>query len=200
MLRSLSTTSKEIILASASPRRKAYFEDLGLPFRVLAADIEEKRGLGETAMDYVQRLAAEKAAWVADSYPQSWVVAADTVVVHGELILEKPQSRAEAVEMLLRLSGGQHTVHTGMCLLNKDLGVRELCQVSSRVVFWDVGRELIEAYVQTGEPMDKAGSYGIQGIGAFLVREIHGSYSNVVGLPLSELLELLIQYKLLANG
>ncbi len=191
---------KQLILASASPRRQTYLKDLGLSFQIVVAEIEEKRGHGESARAYVRRLASEKAAWVAKRHHQDWIVAADTVVVYGGTVLEKPESEAEAVAMLMRLSGKEHRVLTGLCLLNKGLGVEDICQVSTQVSFWDVGRNLIEAYVQTGEPMDKAGSYGIQGKGAFLVRKICGSYSNVVGLPLAEFMELLVRNQLLDNG
>lgn len=199
MLGRLENCKESLILASASPRRQTYLRELGLSFQVFVADIEEKKEDGETARAYVRRLASEKASWVAHRHPGSWVVAADTVVLHGDMILEKPGSEAEAVAMLMRLSGGDHTVLTGLCLQNNELGVQDLCQVSTDVSFWEVGQKLIQAYAQTGEPMDKAGSYGIQGRGAFLVREIRGSYSNVVGLPLCEFMELLLRYQLLDN-
>ncbi len=195
----LFTSSKEIILASGSPRRRAYFTELGLLFRVVAADIEERRGADETAEDYVQRLAREKAAAVADRLCRSWIVAADTVVCLDGRVLEKPAGPEEAVEMLQQLSGRRHDVHTAVCLLNRDEGVEEVQLVTTRVQFWEVPRETVERYVATGEPMDKAGSYGIQGVGAFLVRDICGSYSNVVGLPLCELVEMLMRYELIGK-
>lgn len=191
---------KILILASASPRRQSYLKDLGLSFQIVVAEIEEKRACGEMAEAYVRRLASEKAACVAKKYPKDWIIAADTVVVHGDTVLEKPESEAAAVAMLMRLSGGEHRVLTGLCLQNRGLGIEDICQVSTQVSFWNVGRKLIESYVQTGEPMDKAGSYGIQGKGAFLVQKICGSYSNVVGLPLAEFIEMLIRYQLLTNG
>jgi nucleoside triphosphate pyrophosphatase len=188
---------EEIVLASGSPRRHAYFKDLGLCFRVIPADIEEKKIPAETSVAYIERLAREKAESVAQKYPENWIVAADTVVCFEDMVLEKPDNEAAAVEMLLRLSGREHTVRTAVCLLNKAQGVSDICLVSTVVVFWNVTEAMVRAYVQTGEPMDKAGSYGIQGKGAFLVREIHGSYSNVVGLPLFEFIEMLNRYQLL---
>lgn len=195
----LLNSAEEIILASGSPRRHAYFKDLGLSFRIIAADIEEKKIPSETAVAYIERLAREKAESVAEKYPGNWIVAADTVVCFADMVLEKPDNEAAAVEMLLRLSGREHTVRTAVCLHNKAQGVSEICSVSSVVVFWDVTEDMIRAYVQSGEPMDKAGSYGIQGKGAFLVREIHGSYSNIVGLPLYEFIGMLNRYALLKS-
>lgn len=191
--------AEEIILASGSPRRHAYFKDLGLSFRVVPADIEENKGPTETAVTYIERLAREKAQCVAEEYSKDWIVAADTVICLGDAVLEKPDDECAAVEMLLRLCGRKHTVRTAICLHNRAQGVSDICSVSTVVVFWDVPETMIRAYVQSGEPMDKAGSYGIQGKGAFLVQEIHGSYSNVVGLPLCECIGMLNRYGLLGN-
>jgi len=193
----LFNSAEEIILASGSPRRHAYFKDLGLSFRVVPADIEEKKIPAETPVAYIERLAREKAESVAEKNPGNWIVAADTVVCLGDMVLEKPENEAAAVAMLLRLSGREHTVRTAVCLQNKAQGISEICSVSTVVVFWDVTEDMVRAYVQSGEPMDKAGSYGIQGKGAFLVREIHGSYSNVVGLPLCEFIGMLNRHELL---
>ena len=195
----LFNSAEEIFLASGSPRRRAYFKDLGLFFRVIPPNIEERRFSTETPVAYIERLAREKAENVAEKYPGNWIVAADTVVCLENMVLEKPVNEAAAVEMLLCLSGREHTVRTAVCLHNKAQGVSGICSVSTVVVFWDVPEKVLRAYVQSGEPMDKAGSYGIQGKGAFLVREIHGSYSNVVGLPLCELIGMLNQYGLLGK-
>lgn len=193
------TSSKEIILASGSPRRRAYFEDLGLSFRVVSADIEERIRPGESSLAYVKRLAREKAEAVALENPEEWIVAADTVVSFAETVLEKPVDEQEALEMLLRLSGKEHLVRTAVCLFHKSLSVCEVVAVTTQVAFWAFGEEVAWAYVESGEPLDKAGSYGIQGKGAFLVREIRGSYSNVVGLPLCELLEMLMRHGVIAS-
>lgn len=191
--------TEKIILASGSPRRRGYFEDLGLLFRVVSADIEERLYPGETSLAYVKRLAQEKARVVAGENSKSWVVAADTVVCFNQMVLEKPDNEQQALEMLMQLSGNDHLVRTAVCLLNSSLSVCEVAAVTTRVFFWDFSEEMAWAYVQSGEPLDKAGSYGIQGKGAFLVREIQGSYSNVVGLPLCELLEMLKRHGVIVS-
>lgn len=192
-------STEEIVLASGSPRRHGYFKDLGLSFRVQAADIEEKKSPAESPVAYIKRLAQQKAEYVARSFPEQWIVAADTVVCFEDMVLEKPVSEEDAVGMLLRLSGREHVVRTGLCLHNRSQSVTEICVVSTRVEFWSFSEAVIKSYVQSGEPMDKAGSYGIQGKGAFLVREIHGSYSNVVGLPLYECVEMLRRHNLIVT-
>lgn len=191
-------TRKPLILASASPRRHSYFHDLGLDYRVHAADIDEQLQPAEPAQDFVRRMAVEKARSVMDLYPESWIVAADTVVALADAVLGKPADPAGAVSMLMQLSGREHQVLTGICLACRQDGVEAVLTVSTRVVFSPFSEAVARAYVATGEPMDKAGSYGIQGQGAFLVKEIAGSYSNVVGLPLSELLVLLEEYGVIA--
>lgn len=191
--------TEEIILASGSPRRRAYFEDLGIFSRAIPADVKEEKHPTETSATYIKRLAGEKAGNVAQQYPENWIVAADTIVCLDNMVLGKPDNEAVAIEMLLCLSGRKHTVCTAICLQNLLRGVCDICMVSTTVVFWEVTEGMVRAYVRTGEPMDKAGSYGIQGKGAFLVREIRGSYSNVVGLPLCEFLGMLDRYKLLKS-
>ena len=185
---------QELILASGSPRRRGFFQDLGLLFRVVSAEIEEKQRADEAPVAYTRRLAFEKARAVAGNYPDQWIVGADTVVCIDEQILEKPVDSKDALRMLMRLRGREHIVHSSICLLHKKKFVSELCSVATRVQFWDFSEDIAKSYVETGEPLDKAGSYGIQGKGAFLVREIHGSYSNVVGLPLVECVEMFVRY------
>ncbi len=187
----------EIILASGSPRRRLYFQDLGLYFRIMAAGIEEKKQILETPVAYIERLAAEKADSIAQQYQDMWIVAADTVVCLDDMVLEKPVDETDAIEMLSSLSGREHIVRTAVCLQNKAFNVCDICLVSTVVKFWNVNSSMLRAYVDTGEPMDKAGGYGIQGKGAFLVQEIHGSYSNVVGLPLVEFIDMLTRHDLL---
>lgn len=191
----------ELILASASPRRQQMLRDLGVSFRVQAPDIDESRLRGEPAPIYVQRLAKEKAGSVAqklgklgersDELPTDWaVLAADTIVVHGKLVLGKPASRDEAVKMLRKLSGKSHEVITAYCWLgSRDCKLRaSASHVRTKVSFADLTPEFCEWYVSTGEPMDKAGSYAAQGIGMSFIERVSGSYSNVVGLPLSHVL------------
>ncbi len=187
-------TCKSLILASSSPRRQEYFLGLGLEYRVHAADIDETPFPEEKTHDFVRRMAVEKARPVMDLYPDAWIVAADTVVSLAEAILGKPKDSVGAVSMLMQLSGKEHLVQTGICLACRQEGVVAVQSVSTRVAFSSFSKKVAQAYVATGEPMDKAGSYGIQGKGAFLVREIMGSYSNVVGLPLCELLIMLEEY------
>ena len=193
----LFNSTEEIILASASPRRRTYFEDLGIFSRALPADVKEEKHPAETPAVYIKRLAREKAGNVAQKYPENWIVAADTIVCLDDMVLEKPDNEDTAIKMLLNLSGRKHTVCTAVCLQNLLRDVCDMCMVGTAVTFWKITEDMARAYVRTGEPMDKAGSYGIQGKGAFLVREIRGSYSNVVGLPLCEFLEMLNRYKLL---
>lgn len=197
-MRPIYHTSKPLILASSSPRRQRYLHDLGLQYRVHAADIDEERLPGEEPQAFVRRLAVEKARPVMELFPASWVVAADTVVSLADSVLGKPQDSADAVSMLMQLSGKEHWVRTGICLACCQEGVVAVQSVTTRVLFSSFSEKVARAYVATGEPLDKAGSYGIQGQGAFLVKEITGSYSNVVGLPLCELLVMLEEHGVIA--
>jgi septum formation protein len=178
-----------LVLASASPRRRELLAQLGLRFEVAAADLDETPHQGEGAEAYVMRLAREKAREVAARHPAAWVLAADTTVVLGEELLGKPRDAAEAREMLGRLSGRTHEVHTGMALLGP--GGEQARVVRTRVTFRTLSAGEIAWYAGTGEPLDKAGSYAIQGKGGFLVDSVEGSPTNVIGLPLGEALELL---------
>jgi len=187
-----------LILASASPRRQGYFQDLGLTYQVHAADIDETSLPDEEPQAFARRMALEKARAVMALYPDSWVVAADTVVNLAGSVLGKPVNTEDAVSMLMRLSGKEHRVQTGICLACRRKTVLATQSVTTRVVFRLFPEKVARAYAATGEPLDKAGAYGIQGKGAFLVKEISGSYSNVVGLPLCELLAMLEEYGVIA--
>ncbi len=179
-----------LVLASASPRRRELLSQLGLRFEVSAADIDETPRQGESAEAYVMRLAREKARTVEARYPGAWALAADTtVVLEGEL-LGKPRDEAEAREMLGRLSGRVHEVHTGVALAGPG-GAEHATGVRTRVTFRSLSAGEVAWYAATGEPLDKAGSYAIQGKGGFLVASVEGSPTNVIGLPLGETLELL---------
>ncbi len=191
-------TVKPLVLASASPRRQHYFNELGISYDVHAADILEERLPQEEPQAFAQRLAAEKAQVVTRLYPQRWVMAADTVVSLADATLGKPKDADEALSMLMRLAGTEHQAHTGICLSCHQQGVFEVQSVRTRVVFRPFSEAVARAYVATGEPFDKAGAYGIQGQGAFLVQEIFGSYSNVVGFPLGEVIPLLEKYGVIA--
>lgn len=183
-----------IVLASASPRRKRMFVDMGLNFEVVPANIDEDQRGDEAPSSFVRRVAEQKGESVARKLESEgrrpFVVAADTVVVIDDEVLCKPRSAREAREMLQRLSGRTHTVITGWCVGRVD----ELWQVNhgeTAVTFYELSPAQIDGYVQTGEGMDKAGAYAIQKIGAFLVDRIDGNYFNVVGLPLSDVVRAL---------
>ncbi len=180
-----------IILASASPRRRELLKQLGIRAEVISSQAKERHQKGETPEEHVIRLAEEKAGDVAARYPGRCTIGADTIVLIDGEILGKPRNRKEAEVMLTRLSGKTHRVYTGLCVISSD-GHRKVGEaVMTEVLIKELSRREIEGYLQTGEPMGKAGGYAIQGIGGGLVKEIRGSYSNVVGLPLCELLEIL---------
>ncbi len=178
-----------LILASGSPRRRELLAMLGLEFQVEPAPVLEPDPLPREAPGaYALRAARTKGRWVAERRPSFLVVAADTVVALDGEILGKPTSPPEAVSMLRRLCGREHRVHTGCYFALLERGVEETLAVESTVRLRRASTREMELYVATGEPMDKAGAYGVQGIGGWLVEEIRGSCSNVIGLPLSQLM------------
>ncbi len=184
------TASVAVYLASASPRRKELLSLLNVPFDILRVEVEEQRQPGESARAYVQRLAKEKsvAGWQACQGARP-VLGADTIVVFGEEVLEKPTDFADAQRILQLLSGKTHTVMTAVALTT--VNGSDVVLVCSDVTFRELTAEDIASYWQTGEPADKAGAYGIQGIGGKFVKHLNGSYSAVVGLPLLETDQLL---------
>ena len=179
------------VLASGSPRRKELLAGIGLPFEIIVSDLEEKRDEGEAVDAYVRRLAIDKAEAVASGVPDAWVLAADTVVYLDGEVLEKPLSRGDAIRMLSTIAGREHTVFTGVALRNVTSDYRDTSVTASKVRVLPLTEREIEWYVDTGEPMDKAGAYAIQGIGAMFIESVNGNYSNVVGLPLSEVFAML---------
>lgn len=183
--------SDRFILASASPRRNDLLKQLGLEFDVIPSEIEEIVQNGETPAEHVRRLATAKAGELADRYPEAWVIGADTIVVINGAFLGKPSTESEARTMLGLLSGCQHQVYTGIAVRRKSAGVNLSEVVASEVIFKDITPEEMDWYVKTAEPYDKAGGYALQGGGAFFIKEIHGSYTNVIGLPLCEAVSLL---------
>lgn len=183
------------ILASASPRRRELLGQLGLSFHVVPSRVQEINCTGLEPRRQPIHWATAKAKEVAQRYRKEWILGADTIVVLDGDTLGKPASPAEAKDMLSRLSGRSHLVITGLCLVLAEAGVHESECVETTVFMRTLGNEEIEGYVTTGEPMDKAGAYAIQGIGGCLVERIEGSYSNVVGLPLSEVVELLRRHR-----
>jgi septum formation protein len=183
-----------LILASGSPRRKSLLKDLGLRLKIVPAAVREIPHRSEDPESFSKRMAEEKAGIVSSRYPEQWVLGADTVVVFGEKIMGKPDHSKEAKRFLRLLSGETHRVITGFCLKNRARNHSLIQSVSTWVSFKPLSAEEIDWYVQTGEPLDKAGAYAIQGKGAFCVRKIQGSYTNVVGLPVTEVLEALKKY------
>ncbi|HLE36306.1 MAG TPA: Maf family protein [Candidatus Acidoferrales bacterium] len=182
----------KLILASSSPRRAEVLADAGFTFEVVAARVDESRRAGEQAEAYVRRLAEAKARAVAGGVsPPAIVIAADTVVVMDGEVLGKPASAEDAGRMLRRLSGRTHQVLTGLAVLKIPGGAARVEIETTRVTFAPLTEAEIEAYVASGEPLDKAGAYAIQGRGGRLVARVEGCYFNVVGLPLARLYRIL---------
>ena len=184
--------NSRLILASKSPRRRYLLEQAGLVFSVIPSNLDENSIPLSSPKSYVRRLAEAKAKDVSVRYTDSWVIGADTMVFIDDTMLGKPGSRSEARKMLRRLSGRSHQVLTGYCIC---------CQAADRLFSETVVTEVfvkeltelqIDWYINSGEPFDKAGAYAIQGIGTFLVKHIRGSYTNVVGLPVCEVVDFLI--------
>ena len=188
----------KIVLASASPRRADILRNAGIPFEVLAARVDETRRAGELRGDYVRRMALEKArAAAVDANAgdgDCLFVGADTVVVAGDEILGKPRSEEDARRMLRKLSGNVHEVHTGLAVVQRPRKAEGIVDEVTRVTFAPLSDEEIESYIATGEPFDKAGAYGIQGIAGRYVTRIEGCYFNVMGLPLARLWSLLREF------
>ena len=183
----------QLVLASASPRRAELLKKIGLDFIVRPAVTAEIIKPHLDLLEQVKGLALQKALAVAETLPAGLVIGADTIVVLGQEVLGKPDSREMAVQMLSRLSGQQHQVLTGVALVDSQSG-QAISEVESTLVqFRTLTLEEITAYVNTGEPLDKAGAYGIQEKGAILVERIEGCYFNVVGLPLARLVRMLKQ-------
>src|SRR5271168_792533 len=187
----------KIILASASPRRAEILRNAGIPFETHAAAVDESRHHGELRADYVRRLALAKARAAANAQPNTsdrLFIAADTVVVVAGEILGKPESPEDARRMLHLLSGAVHEVHTGLAIIRRPGAMEGVVEEITRVTFAPLSDEEIESYIATGEPFDKAGAYGIQGIGGRYVTRIEGCYFNVMGLPLARLWSLLREF------
>jgi nucleoside triphosphate pyrophosphatase len=182
-----------LILASKSPRRKHLLEQAGLKFSIMPSDIDESSLAMSDPASYVRKLAEFKALDVSQKHPDSWVIGADTIVLIDNRILGKPGSKDEAREMLKHLSGKSHQVLTGYCICCGEKKRLFSETIKTGVHFKKLRPEEIDWYIESGEPLDKAGAYAIQGVGSFLVRSIDGSYTNVVGLPVCEVIEFLIK-------
>ena len=181
-----------IILASASPRRQELLRNAGIPHRVQATGIPEEPLPGEAPRVFAERLAREKALAVAQEFSDDWVLGADTVVVVDGLILGKPIDGADATRMLRLLSGRSHEVTTGVCLIG--LSVQDVRSETTRVSMAALSDDDIREYVASGEPMDKAGAYAIQGRASRWIPRIEGDYANVVGLPVALVYRILREH------
>ena len=201
-MKAVNPKQRGILLASGSPRRRQLVCGIGFEPVIRVSSIPEQIGPGESPTAYARRLAAEKARHVAsklegDRRLPGWILSADTIVVHDDEVLEKPKDEDDARSMLRRLSGERHEVITAFCWLwrapkgSGEKRVEEVVDVSSSVWLRELSDEMIDRYVATGEPMDKAGSYGIQDVGGVLVRRNEGSYFCIVGLPVCEVVETL---------
>ena len=180
------------ILASASPRRRELLRNAGFDFGVQPSHIEEAMQPGEPPEEFARRAAREKAEQVAASCPAgSFVLGADTVVVINGETLGKPSGRQDAARMLRLLSGRTHQVHTGICLVRAPSQIEALEHETTLVTFRELDEEEIRGYVESGEPLDKAGAYAVQGLASRFVTRISGCYSNVVGLPMARVYEVL---------
>ena len=187
----------KIILASKSPRRRDLLEQLGLNIKIVPSQTDETLVSMQNPEKYVKKLSFLKANNTALFYPDDWVIGADTIVVVSDQILGKPRSKIDAIAMLNKLNNCEHSVFTGFSIVNQKKKIIITQSIETKVFFKCLSREEIKWYVSTGEPFDKAGSYAIQGIGTFLVKRISGSYSNVVGLPVCEVIEILINLNII---
>lgn len=187
------TTLYPLVLASSSPRRHQFFRDLGLVFRIVLPQGNEPRPeRGEPPAQYALRTASEKGEGVTKQCPDSVVLAADTIVVLGKSILGKPENEKEALAMLKQLSGRTHSVITAVSV-HIPGAEHQAFYCKSAVTFHAWHHDVLEAYARSGESLDKAGGYAVQGLGSFLIQSIKGSWTNVVGLPVTKVTELLLK-------
>jgi septum formation protein len=179
----------DLILASASPRRKELLEKLQIPFTIYSPHVDETINEERSPIDIVMTLALRKAEHVAVLFRDSFVIGSDTIVVNNDKVLGKPKDRQEAKLMLTELSGKTHSVYTGVAVVHGS--IQEVFYEKTDVTFWELSAAEIEQYLDSGEPFDKAGAYGIQGLGALFVQSMAGDYYSVVGLPISRLSRIL---------
>lgn len=188
-----------IILASKSPRRRRLLENAGIKFSIIPSCVQESNFLLLKPKHYVRTLAEAKAMDIAGKNPESWIIGADSIVLINDTILEKPESIPDARQMIQQLSGHTHVVLTGYSIISKTSTYIFTDVVKTEVIFKKLTDEEIEWYIHTKEPYDKAGGYAIQGLGSFMVKSINGSYSNVVGLPVCEVLDQLYRQKVISR-
>lgn len=194
------TQHRDLCLASSSPRRQALLQRYGLEFVVCSPHIDESQNASESVQAYVKRMASEKAQVGAQRCPKAIVLAGDTAVYFNQEVLGKPRDAQEVHEMLQRLSGQQHEVYSSYALLDARSNQAIEATSCTRVTFKSLPAAWIRWYATTGEPMDKAGAYSIQGLGAVMVEKIEGSYNNVVGFPIEEVFWHLLQEGWIALG
>lgn len=175
--------TRRLILASASPRRQELLQDLSYPFDIVAADCEEYFNRSLPIASAIEQIARQKALTVWEQHPEAVVLGADTMVCYKDQMMGKPENREDAYRMLKQLSGKTHTVVSGVAIVWK--GKTELFHEKTSVTFYELEEELLERYLDSNEPYDKAGAYGIQGMGKLFVRELRGDYFNVMGLPIA---------------
>ncbi len=179
----MAISTRKLVLASSSPRRREILACMGFEFSIVSPELDESPIGNEEPAEHVVRLSRAKASSVARQFPDELVVGADTIVVLNNEILGKPFSPAEAVGMLGRLSGKTHTVYTGLALIADRAKIDKADYDVTRITFNDLEQEDILRYVESGEPLDKAGAYGIQGMGSFLVKRYEGEFDTVIGFP-----------------
>ena len=194
----LFTTLKPLILASSSPRRQKMLQNLGIHFETVPAHVDETPLVSEKPEAFAGRMARAKALKVAENNPQAWVIGADTIVCTAKNILGKPRDQKNALSILKLLIGKKHQVMTGICLCHAKHQYETTIVEISQVTFIDTTDDILEAYIRTGEPLDKAGAYGIQGIGSFLIRGVEGSCTNVIGLPIDMIIQQLLEQRIIA--
>ncbi len=182
-----------IILASGSPRRRELLSMIVSDYTVLTSDVDESAIVGDTPAETAGKLAEAKCLAVAKEHPDSIVIGCDTVVDWNKTIFGKPKDRADAVRMLTALSGTTHKVHTGVCICQGEK--KELLVCTSEVEFYPIDPELMQRYVETDEPYDKAGGYAIQGTAALFCKEIRGCYYNIMGFPVSRVAQMLKKFE-----
>jgi septum formation protein len=191
---------RTIILASGSPRRKELLSFIGLKFKVDVSDFEEDLGLKLKPHELSKYLSFEKARAVAHNYKNAVIIAADTFIVFRGKLLGKPHTEKEAMRMLTLLNGKSHSVITGYTVLDTNTGKKSSRSVETKVWFRNMAEDELRAYVRTGEPLDKAGAYAIQGIGSLIVKKIEGDYFNVIGLPVASLAATLKKFEITVLG
>ena len=183
--------SMRFVLASSSPRRRELLASIGLEFDVIPSHIPEERREGEAPEQYVARLSREKARAISDKSESRWIIAADTTVALDDLLLEKPADAEDAKRMLAVIAGKTHVVYTGVTLTRSDPHYIDTHVATTEVRMLPMTTRDIDWYVATREPLDKAGAYAAQGIGGMFIDSVHGSFTNVVGLPLALLFQML---------